>query len=577
VKDWQHTFFFRILGTLLLAWSSVTYAAVSEVRVSVDKNPVMLDESITLSVVADGEAPRDAFDPSPLLKDFVVGRTSVSSQTQMINFSTTRTTTWSTILIPRKQGRVIIPSFNVAGQNTQAITLSVIPVSASGATRGRDMFITTDVDMKEAYLQQQIRYTVKLHLAKDLQRGSLASPTLENADIRQIGKDAEYNDIIDGRRYRIIERTFAIIPQQSGKVTIKGPLFEGEVIDNTRQSFGFFNRSKTVNRVGPAQEINVLPIPNGYTDHWLPSDYVELHEEWQGAAEQYVAGEPITRTITLTAVGLVEEQLPPIESQYPNSIKTYPDQASTTTVEKDKALIAQRTESIALIPGQAGEYVIPEVIVPWFNIVTKKTEYARLPAREIQVKPAAGKPSNIQKNTSLEQIPSPITAPENSHAMPRSPNIKSSYWGKISGVFALIWLLTSLGWYLHVKKLRQARPSERENSKAKVLNERQAWQKLQQALKSDSGIEIKDAISTWLAIVINNPSANLAQCQVALNNNELNGEMSKLLDHLYGRQKIDWNAKNLHSILTEIRQNSRHDVGSDIGLKSLYPKQTSAS
>ncbi|WP_297823759.1 hypothetical protein [uncultured Paraglaciecola sp.] len=41
-------------------------------------------------------------------------------------------------------------------------------------------------------------------------------------------------------------------------------------------------------------------------------------------------------------------------SIYPESVKTYPDQAETTTVEKDDTLVAQRKESIAIIPSQAG-------------------------------------------------------------------------------------------------------------------------------------------------------------------------------------------------------------------------------
>jgi hypothetical protein len=64
----------------------------------------MLDEAIRLTVTADGSADRDAFDSSPLLKDFLVGRTSVSSQTSIVNFDTKRTTVWTTTLFPRKEG-----------------------------------------------------------------------------------------------------------------------------------------------------------------------------------------------------------------------------------------------------------------------------------------------------------------------------------------------------------------------------------------------------------------------------------------------------------------------------------------
>ena len=53
-------------------------ADIESVEATIDRNPVMLDEAIRLTVTANGSADRDAFDSSSLLKDFVVGRTSVS-------------------------------------------------------------------------------------------------------------------------------------------------------------------------------------------------------------------------------------------------------------------------------------------------------------------------------------------------------------------------------------------------------------------------------------------------------------------------------------------------------------------
>ncbi|MFT7216015.1 MAG: hypothetical protein ACI8R8_001081, partial [Paraglaciecola sp.] len=449
VTKFHRTFFISLLLPLIMATFAVN-AKVTELTASVDKNPVLLDESIVLTVTAKGDPSRDAFDPSILSKDFVVGRTSVSSQTQMINFDTTRSTIWNTILIPRKKGRFTIPSFTVEGQSSQPITLMVLPVSASKNSEGRDVFVTTEVDMTEAYLQQQIKYTIRLHLARDLQRGSLSAPTLENGEIRQIGKDAEYADIINAKRYRIIERTFAVLPQKSGAFTIKGPLFEGEIIEERQQNFGFFNRSKTISRVGPDQEINILPIPGQFTGSWLPSDYVELSEQWQPVDGKFTVGEPITRTLTLTAVGVIEEQLPEIGSLYPDSVKVYPDQADTTTVEKDNTLIAQRKETLAIIPTQVGKLQIPAVSVPWFNILTREVEYAQLPARTLDISPGAAAQSSPIA-TRAPSAKNTVLAPKNiDEKASVSPDLSSghppSFWSVSSWILLILWLLTLLMW-----------------------------------------------------------------------------------------------------------------------------------
>ena len=71
---------------LFLCLAHPALADVTRVEATIDKNPVMVDEAIQLTVTAQGDPAREAFDSSPLLKDFVVGRTSVSTQTRIINF-----------------------------------------------------------------------------------------------------------------------------------------------------------------------------------------------------------------------------------------------------------------------------------------------------------------------------------------------------------------------------------------------------------------------------------------------------------------------------------------------------------
>ena len=561
-------FFIRIfiLGVLGL-WAS-TATAVTQVTATVDKNPAMVDESITLTITADGDADRDAFDPSPLLKDFVVGRTSVSSQTRVVNFNTTRSTTWNTILIPRTQGRFTIPAFNVAGQRTQPINLLIMPVSSAAAGKGRDLFITTEVDSAQVYLQQQIKYTVKLHLAQDLQRGSLAAPTLENAEIRQIGKkDNEYSDIIDGRRYRIIERVFAIIPQQSGSFTIAGPLFEGEVLDNSRQSFGFFNRTKTINRLGPPIDIEVLPIPAGYNTHWLPSEFVQLHEEWQPGAGEYKVGEPITRTLTLTAVGMVEEQLPDIDSQYPAALKTYPDQATTATVDRDRTLIAQRVENIAIIPGQAGEIQIPEVSVPWFNVVTKQTEYATLPARTINVQAAAAQQQNALPATPVSIPPSELAdTPQQSQILPIGGTGNNHWWSVSSWALLVLWLLTLL-W-----GIRRKQSAPRQRAAADDEAETAHWQSLNKALQSQDPKTIYPALSSWMGCIAGNTSLALPSSQRKVADMALDKEISLMFAGQYGQQNNNWKSENLARELTRIRKTLLNSGKKGTELRPLYPQ-----
>lgn len=569
----------RAMKTLLLSLSfflvlsSQVSAQPTEVIASVDKNPVMADESFNLTITANDDVDRSAFDPSVLMQDFVVGRTSVSSQTQMINFKTSRTTIWTTVLIPRKQGRFTIPPFEIDGQRTQAIQLMVVPVSASSSTQGRDIFVTTELDVTQAYLQQQLRYTVKLYLGQELQRGSLANPSLDNADIRQIGKDKEYSEIKDGRRYRVIERTFAIIPQQSGSFTINGPLFEGEIIDNSRQSFGFFNRSTPVNRVGPSQDISILPIPSNYPHHWLPSDFVQINEEWQGDTKQYHAGEPITRTITLTAIGVVEEQLPAINGLYPDGVKTYPDQAETATVEKDQTLIAQRKESVAIIPSEAGQLILPEVRVPWFNVLTQKTEYTTLPEKVLNILPAVNQAISSLPVGIPTQRPEVLTSPieANTPSQTSAPST-NQFWQLVSLALFFAWLLTLTLWIWQAKYTNKKEPGSPKNVGKPDHNIATQWDQLTKAIDQADKKQVAVLLPSFLANVLEQPHLTLAQSLQKLSDQQLSTEVNQLFAAQYSQVTQTWNSQPLlHALQPYYKKLSTNKAVSRHTLQPLYP------
>ena len=519
-----------IVFLLTLLLSTAAYADVHSLEATIDRNPVMLDEAIRLTVTADGSADRDAFDSSPLLKDFVVGRTSVSSQTSIVNFDTKRTTVWTTTLFPRKEGTFTIPSLTIEGKSTQPIQVKVIPVQEQSNV-ARDYFVTTDIDVKEAYLNQQLLYTVKLFLSSNIERGSLQAPEMQNAEITQLGEDKQYTDIVNGRRYQIIERQFAVVPQASGEFALRGPIFTGEVMAaNTNQRFGFFNRTQQINRVGPDITVNIKPIPQGIDYPWLPSAMVRVDEEWpQG--DSFVAGEPVTRIVTLTALGVVEEQLPDIPEFYPPNFKLYPDQSNTTTVEKDQSLISQRQTSLAIIPTQPGNFVLPEITIPWFNTLTQQTEYATIPARSITVAPASGA-NNANTPNSLDtpsissasnediqnDIPSAAKQPNASASSEDKPLDSASGEVNTDESTQLNWMVTCAllvlfiialtGWLVTYRKLKQAQfmgpgitnktgSAQRPHSYAQ-WDEKAQFQNLMSVIKAKDTRLLTSALKQWI-------------------------------------------------------------------------------
>ena len=595
-----------IVFLLTLLLSTAAYADVNSLEATIDRNPVMLDEAIRLTVTADGSADRDAFDSSPLLKDFVVGRTSVSSQTSIVNFDTKRTTVWTTTLFPRKEGTFTIPSLTIEGKSTQPIQVKVIPVQEQSNV-ARDYFVTTDIDVKEAYLNQQLLYTVKLFLSSNIERGSLQAPEMQNAEITQLGEDKQYTDIVNGRRYQIIERQFAVVPQASGEFTLRGPIFTGEVMAaNTNQRFGFFNRTQQINRVGPDITVNIKPIPQGIDYPWLPSEMVRVDEEWpQG--DSFVAGEPVTRIITLTALGVVEEQLPDIPEFYPPNFKLYPDQSNTTTVEKDQSLISQRQTSLAIIPTQPGNFVLPEITIPWFNTLTQQTEYATIPARSITVAPASGA-NNANTPNSLDtpsmssasnediqnDIPSTATQPNASASNEGKPLDSAS--GEVNsdentqlnrmvtGALLVLFIIALTGWLVTYRKLKQAQfmgvgitnktgSAQRLHSYAQ-WDEKAQFQNLMSVIKAKDTRLLTPALKQWIN-ALTSGKAQLSQFE------GINASVNELYALRFSANKADANtqSKQVMKALDKLSHEAklarsewkRKSEGNNNTLSALYP------
>lgn len=564
------------LCMFMMSMSHLAFSNVTTLTATVDKNPVLLDESVMLQVTALGGADREDIDFSVLTQHFRVGQPSVSQSTQIINFDRTTTTTWTLQLFPRATGRFTIPSFNIDGKSSEAIDVTVLPVTEAARTQPREFFVTAEVDNSEVYLQQQVLYTVKIHLAEEIQRGSLSEPVLDGAVIEKLGDDKEYQDLVNGVRYRIIERNFAIIPQASGSYTIEGPVFQAEVLTNTRQSFAYFNRSRTVSRVAPAQTIIVQPIPQDYQYTWLPSERVQLAEEWQNDSNELVQGEPVTRTVTLTALGLIEEQLPPIEAQYHPDFKTYPEQAIKATVNRDSRLIAQLMQSTAIIPGQTGTFVLPEIRVPWFDVINKETKYAVLPARSVRVVPPAqnnnagnqGQPNEVVSSAPQSGVPETNEKTQEQYNSRFLPIV----WGIDLLHISLALLVLLLGSMLISRRRSKNTGEPASHLHNKRDSEDEAFKALNRALENANVSQVQQQLKIWLTTISKRRVHSISTTLKVMEAEGVAQTFNTLLEQAYSSNAIEIDFEPLKQALYALRQTQLERKQAQINT-SMYPIQ----
>lgn len=540
---------FSFMMSLLVLFAGKVMA-VTELTANVDRNPVMVNESFILQIVANDSVDSDQLDLSPIMRSgLTVGRTSTSSQTQIINGSVSKTTTWSTVLLARQAGNFVIPSLQIDGVTTQPINVEVIQSNNQSGQANQPIFLKNTIENSDLYLQQTVKFVTRLYFSTnvDLQSGTLSDPVLDSAVIKQQGKDKESSEIVMGVRYRVIERVYSITPQTSGDFTITSPTFNGEISTDRRRSvFSSFGSRKPVSSIGNDLTITVSPIPNTYQGSWLPSDLVQLNDELQPEQQSYQVGEPITRTYTLTALNVNEEQLPELKGSYPSSFNVYPDQSESYSVLRENAIVSQRISSEAIVATQPGTYTLPAVSINWFNTQTRRVEVAEIPERTIEIVAA----DNTAENSLLTNVPlqqqeiMSQACPEHEPAQASCPTLAETEQQNLLITLSgwALWLLTSIAWLLtRNKKASVTKPQPKQA-------EEFSGSTLKQACKANDHKLVRSELLKWGQARFGDKVTNLSKLS-SLVSSELAQEIAKLNQSQYSQQRSDWSGSKLWQLI----------------------------
>ncbi len=442
-----------LCGMMLLFSPPVSAATI---KVQSDRNPVAMNESFRLTFEADGAVDGDP-DFKVLEQAFEIMHQSQGTTMQIVNGQVSQSRQWTVVLMPKRSGRLVVPQVLFGKDKSQSLVIGVTEAAAPTTAASNTMlFIEVSAESSSeagtAYVQSQVIYKARLFRAVNVANARLSEPVISDTDavIEKLGEDREFETTRDGRRYVVLERSYAIFPQQSGRFTIAPLTFEGQVVNRTRGMFDVFEQGGPIQRVHSSEvTLDVKGVPAGEDpQQWLPAREVKLIEEWPAGVDltqAVTAGEPLTWTLTLIADGLTAAQLPTLTPSMPDGVKAYPDQAKQLNDKKQETLIGVRQEKIALIPTQAGEYRLPAIEVPWWNSKSGQREVARLPARTLRVAAAA------QSNSGAE-IAGPVSEGQGMTALAPAAMMTSSLndndytWRIASVLLGLGWLLTVIAW-----------------------------------------------------------------------------------------------------------------------------------
>ena len=552
---------FKLVLITLIMLSLVFGVSAATITLKTDRNQVSLNESFQLIFEAEGDVDDDP-DFSPLEKEFQVLSTAQSSNFSVLNGRISSSKRWTLTVMANKSGVQSIPSISFGNDKSPETEVNVQDTnSRSGNNQQQDdIYLEASATPMNPYVQSQVIYTLKLFRAVAITKASLGDPevTSGNAVLERIDDDKSYETTINGKFYHVIERKYAVYPQSSGIVTIAPIDFMGQI---SRSRFGldpFGAPPRTIVRRSQQVILNVRKIPDAFIgSSWLPAENLTIAEEWSADPMQLLVGEPITRTLMLTAKGLISSQLPELPMWEMADLKFYPDRPELKDEKSDIGITSSRHEKAAIIPNQVGNYVLPELIVPWWNTRTDRLENAVVPERTIHVLPAIKGVSDPLEITSLTPlIPQVFQAPaENesttdvSEQIDLSTDSMSNIWKWTTLILALIWLFTLLIWWQ-----RDRHPED----KLSIDNNIQKPEKIKTVVKNietscirNDPNSAKENLMIWAKLIWpDDPPISLGEI-ANRTGMPMADELINLNHVLYSNGTIEWDGKNFQDIFNK--------------------------
>ena len=544
----------RIVGLLasgfLLMSAGIVQAAVIA---SVDRATVELNESFTLTITVDTAIDIEP-DASALEEDFYVGTRSQLSNTTIVNGQISRSRTWKYILMARNEGDLEIPPVRIGSEQSEPVPIRVTPPSTSVPGEA-DIFVTAEIDHDESFVQAQILYRVKVYRAVATRQPRLSEPSISGVEvlIESAGEERSYESILNGKAYNVVERVYALFPQESGSIAIEPARFEARVLRNGRiTGRKVYESDAIVIVVNP-----IPPPPADYPDAvWFPARSVTLDQDWSRDPGDLPAGEPITRHITIEALGQLSTQIPVIDHAVSDNVKTYPDKPEFRDAAEGAGIRAVRDDQYAMIGVTEGQVTLPAIELPWWNIDAGAWEVASLPATVLNILPSA---------TAAPPLPPPVAeSEEESGPALETEIIYVDFWRYVSAGLGAVWLMTIIAWWWSRRPVR----TESREPPPPPIHKQQArsLKTARKAAVEGDAAGVKAALLEWGRLQWPDDAPRSIGTLARRVSIPLSAELEVLCSATYGPTARDWNgealAKSLRSfaVLSEDAEERRSDA-----------------
>jgi hypothetical protein len=502
----------------------VSTSVFATIQTQVHPSRISVGDAFQLTLVTDNNTHHSEPDLTPLQTDFFMQASAHSLSTSLINGQLSTREQWVITLQPQRMGKLTIPRIQIGSEYSTPTEITVTHATTI-PPQDHSAILTNRVSNKKPYINQEIRYTVKLMHRDPLLDNDYQPPQLEDGFVIPLGQGKHYQTTFNNELVDVDEQEYALFPQKSGQQTLQAPQLHGALLQ--------YGRPQRVHLHGQPITLHVKPIPKGSSrKNWFPARAVSLTEQYDTQQTTMTQGGTLRRTIKLTALGEPAELFPAIHAKTPDGISAYPDKPELKNRLNGQELVGEKSVVVSYLFNQAGPMTLPAYRIEWFDTADQTLKSVTLPARQLQIK-AANKPAT-QSISPIEKTPTPVSTPATTHYTP---------W-IIAGLFALLWLLTLS--YPYWRPLARRITWPRRPRKRTTLA---------MELLSDDPRRAEQALLSWAHNLW--PNATIQHLEDIINlidDAEIREELSKLLAQRYGKSaQNNWQGHRLWDKLKHYR------------------------
>lgn len=302
----------------------------------------------------------------------------------------------------------------------------------------------------------------------------------------RLAKNGAKTVTIGKKKFPAIEQSYVVYPSIIGENIL--PSFDIKVSCPPEGDF------KGVERIVSTKERNftVLPPPEGVdTSKWLSSYGVTLTDTWDRPLENLKAGDVIERRIRIKANGTLAALIQPIDTPQIDFGSVYPKTPILGNVQNLGSFTGSRTEIITFLIEEDGTFSLPEVVVPWFNLRTKKLTEEKLPAVEFNVAPNPDLEFILSRQKELQEE---LANEETEEIVEEEPFefLGLNWWQLLLVILALSAIVTQL-----VGLIKKLQLKMKEKKEIELASEEHYFQVLEEACKGGDSKTIIRQLFFW--------------------------------------------------------------------------------